>query len=999
VTSARTVVRASQWWGHKVPPLLGIAYLVLLGSGTTPVVGAAAGSLLVLALLVAIVGVAGFGHVVNDLSDLEVDAAAGKPNALAPLAAQGRALVLLATVVLAAAPWLVLPTDRAVWTLLAVQVGLLVCYSVPPVRLKSRAAGGVLADALYAQVVPLVLTVATLGGAGEGQDTTPLVVAVGVWGLFVGLRGILYHQVDDLAADLAAGTRTLVAVVGPGAARRAAAVLTGAEVVALGVLTVVASERVPWFGPALLAAFAWRGVQLLLLAGFLDDRPEPPSARFVGFQVLNHTYERWLPLIPLVALLSRSGGYVVLAVAHLVLLPSGAVEVVRRDLPNLRGAMYNASYWRALWRIRRQSRRLQSARPVVAPEPAGEDHDGAFVFVVCGPAEYLGALDRAVVALRAHTDRPIWLLTDSRRNEREPPAVDHVVDVATPAELDDHQASIWLKTSVHRHLPSDRAWCYLDSDVIAVDGRVDEVFRFCPGPVAFALDLPIVGQCVDRFSPWAMDCDCEGIGHRESCEHLREHLACDLGVEVPGGWVHWNGGLFVFRPEGAAFLDDWHDLTMQVFAMDGWRTRDQGSLIATVWKHGMQDAPTLPQELNFIVDLGNFDISWFGDGVYGIDGEDGGRLRPALLHLYTSALEDPSWSIGRDVHRPIQRQMARRHVVVRGPRGPVRWWRDLFEAWRQEAARLRRPWPRIALWWHVGYPIWAAVLGTIGRAREAAKAGLLPVAVRFTRDASRDDLRMRLFRRRQLSTDAVEHYYDEWTPRYLEGFGDVFQTYRSQDPADFLCELAERAGIPKAQRVLDAGCGVGGVAVLYAERFGVHVDGVTVSQAQVDEARRLVAERGLEDRVEVVRGDFHLLEDLYPPDSFDVVYFQESLVHSKHPRVVLESAFRVLKPGGTLSIKDLYRTPAATAEDDARIDVAVRNTNRGFELEVRPRQVVLDAARRAGFEVVADEVLELHEHYDWDTGNLFVLAQGIDIWEGEPIEYLQHAEIRARKPW
>src|SRR5690606_24862918 len=97
----------------------------------------------------------------------------------------------------------------------------------------------------------------------------------------------------------------------------------------------------------------------------------------------------------------------------------------------------------------------------------------------------------------------------------------------------------------HRHLPPGE-WCYLDSDIIAIRPGVEAVFEHRAGPVAFASDLTISVNQVDRFSPWAMTCECAGHGEVHSCGHLREQLALRLGVDVPGTWVHWNGGVFVF---------------------------------------------------------------------------------------------------------------------------------------------------------------------------------------------------------------------------------------------------------------------------------------------------------------------------------------------------------------------------------------------------------------------------------------------------------------------
>ena len=276
--------------------------------------------------------------------------------------------------------------------------------------------------------------------------------------------------------------------------------------------------------------------------------------------------------------------------------------------------------------------------------------------MVCGPISHLLTLRTAIHHLRPVTDTEIWVLTDGARNEQviDIEGIDHVVDVATPTELDHHQASIWLKTSVHRHLPPGE-WCYLDSDIIATVPGVEGVFDERRGPVAFASDVTIRENSVDRFSPWAMTCPCLGYDDEHSCGHLREQLQIRFGLDVPGDWLHWNGGVFAFGPDSAEFLDMWHERAVGSFAWPEWKTRDQGALIATVWTLGLQDSHRISPEFNFIADLGNHDLC--------LDLERGWAHHPAgpwvdakLLHLYTSPLEDPAWDLGADVEAVVMRR-------------------------------------------------------------------------------------------------------------------------------------------------------------------------------------------------------------------------------------------------------------------------------------------------------------------------------------------------------
>jgi hypothetical protein len=283
---------------------------------------------------------------------------------------------------------------------------------------------------------------------------------------------------------------------------------------------------------------------------------------------------------------------------------------------------------------------------------------GRWAFVVCGPKAHVETLHTAIRWLQPRTAQEILVVTDRRRNEV-PVEHDRVVDVSTPGHLDDRQASIWLKTSLHRHVPLDVPVCYLDTDVIAVRGDVDEIFERLVPPLTFASDRMIRENDVDRFSPAAMTCSHSGVGHEASCRHLRDALADKWDVHPPGDWMHWNGGVFVFDASAADFLDEWHDRALQAFDDDRFQSRDQHALIATVWARGMQDHPRLPASFNTIVDLDNTDITWWGGTTFAIHPDE----RPdaaRLLHLWCNDLHDPEFDLRTDVEEVVLRRMARR---------------------------------------------------------------------------------------------------------------------------------------------------------------------------------------------------------------------------------------------------------------------------------------------------------------------------------------------------
>jgi cyclopropane fatty-acyl-phospholipid synthase-like methyltransferase len=129
--------------------------------------------------------------------------------------------------------------------------------------------------------------------------------------------------------------------------------------------------------------------------------------------------------------------------------------------------------------------------------------------------------------------------------------------------------------------------------------------------------------------------------------------------------------------------------------------------------------------------------------------------------------------------------------------------------------------------------------------------------------------------------------------------------------------LATMAGVRSGQRVLDAGCGVGGSAAWLAEHIRARVVGVNINLMQLDQARRLARVRRLEDRVEFHAADF--CDTHLAAESFDVVWALESACYAEDKRAFLAEARRLLKSGGRLVVADAFLTRDELAEDERRL--------------------------------------------------------------------------------
>jgi len=388
-----------------------------------------------------------------------------------------------------------------------------------------------------------------------------------------------------------------------------------------------------------------------------------------------------------------------------------------------------------------------------------------FVFVVCGAKEHIDALHFSLAAVKKFSKQEIIVLTDTSRNQ-EPIQHTTVIDVKTPEHLNHHQASISLKTGLHKFLPAGNLYGYLDTDVVALSERVDEIFQHYTAPITFAKDHCLM----DRFSPSAVTCGCKAefdewenelkalfvrykdlsrpaenlekkklllkkfeeikknkmayalmsfrfwlarktfqldddtfydkknfVWHDKNgspiifekdimgaidtiesttayrcnrqntkiwtrngnnvfdcrCNHLQEQIEKTFAIKITETeWQHWNGGVFLFNEQSHSFLNAWHEKTIKIFNLPEWKTRDQGTLIATAWEFGLQNHSLLPVNFNLIADYQHRNMQHLGALQFKFDNEEK-IIDPYFIHVYHH-WGDKNWDVWNAVEQKIQ---------------------------------------------------------------------------------------------------------------------------------------------------------------------------------------------------------------------------------------------------------------------------------------------------------------------------------------------------------
>ncbi|PKQ01600.1 MAG: SAM-dependent methyltransferase [Alphaproteobacteria bacterium HGW-Alphaproteobacteria-12] len=154
------------------------------------------------------------------------------------------------------------------------------------------------------------------------------------------------------------------------------------------------------------------------------------------------------------------------------------------------------------------------------------------------------------------------------------------------------------------------------------------------------------------------------------------------------------------------------------------------------------------------------------------------------------------------------------------------------------------------------------------------------------------------------SPDADSFYFTIWGGEdihigmYEDDNEPIIPASRRND--ETLASMLE--GVDDSTVVLDIGAGYGGAARHLARAFGCKVVCVNISETQNRLNRELNKKAGLEDRIDVLHGDFEAI----PADdnSIDVVWSQDAILHSGNRSRVLDEVKRVLKPGGQFIFTD-----------------------------------------------------------------------------------------------
>ena len=240
--------------------------------------------------------------------------------------------------------------------------------------------------------------------------------------------------------------------------------------------------------------------------------------------------------------------------------------------------------------------------------------------------------------------------------------------------------------------------------------------------------------------------------------------------------------------------------------------------------------------------------------------------------------------------------------------------------------------------------------------------------IRHGRDPVGTKVRGWLHQRRRNRTNIAHHYdvsnafYRLWLDERMVYSCAYFR--RDDDSLDAaqlakLDHICRKLRLAPGERLLDIGCGWGGLVLRAAEAYGVHAKGITLSQKQYEHVKAEIARRGLQGRVDVELRDYLDLPDEPLYDKVASVGMFEHVGVARFPRY-FGKIFRVLKPGGFVLNHGITHNPLhADALGSGIGDFVERYVFPGGELTHVSK--VMAAMAASGLEVVDAE--GLREHY------------------------------------
>lgn len=324
------IFRINNWWTYIIPPILGFVYMTIYLKNIdfrTAVINLSFFFLLIISTAI-------FGFFYNDFTDIEVDRKAGKNNFASRFSPLVRLIILGLALLITLIPCYFLPFSKITIILLSLQFFLLFVYSNPITRLKNKMIAGLIADALYSNLIFILLGIFIFNQLTISEiNHLPLYIGLITAAAFMkGLRNILMHQLSDRKKDMKANQKTFVTANGGlSALNLIVKIIFPAELFFLILFSVIASYQINYyfFLPLLFVFFTISKHRL-----WEKFRLNKRHFKFMFLNLPNDFLEEWLPVFFLILLTCNEPLFGIILLIHLTLFFS-IVKKFMSDLTNI----------------------------------------------------------------------------------------------------------------------------------------------------------------------------------------------------------------------------------------------------------------------------------------------------------------------------------------------------------------------------------------------------------------------------------------------------------------------------------------------------------------------------------------------------------------------------------------------------------------------------------------------------------------------------------------
>jgi cyclopropane-fatty-acyl-phospholipid synthase len=187
---------------------------------------------------------------------------------------------------------------------------------------------------------------------------------------------------------------------------------------------------------------------------------------------------------------------------------------------------------------------------------------------------------------------------------------------------------------------------------------------------------------------------------------------------------------------------------------------------------------------------------------------------------------------------------------------------------------------------------------------------------------------------------------------YFRSAADDLETAQEQK-LDYLCR---KLRLKPGERLLELGCGWGGLLIHAARKYGVNAFGITLSAPQAELARERIRQAGLASRCRVEVCDYREIESEPRFDKLVSVGMFEHVGEALLPEY-FSRAWHLLRPGGVFLNHGIAASATFQPKGPSFIEKYVFPDG-----ELVPLNTTIRAAESSGFEI--EDVESLRRHYE-----------------------------------